>query len=171
MIGSPKVYGIEGRQNKQRMLHMTKKTLHWKNIVQLAAGVRLGKMALIVAGIWAGMSSPAWATGTGLYEMHTDGTVWQYQAGEPCKGGVCAGRLQIRGAGNTYAIAAGGGTSLLALVDNDFNFFVYNGKPCVGGNCPGWNQIGTYNTYTGWACPGFYLSKRAFCVGKQRGRL
>ncbi|MGC9951912.1 MAG: hypothetical protein ABSF64_36675 [Bryobacteraceae bacterium] len=133
---------------------MTKKSLPWKKIVQLAAGVSFRKMVLIVAGISAGMSSPAWATGTGLYEMHTDGTVWQYQGGEPCKEGVCSGWLQIRGAGNTYSIAGGGGTGYLALMDNDVNYFVYNGEPCVGDYCPGWNQIGAY-PLSGWACPGF----------------
>jgi len=133
---------------------MTKKT-HWMNIVRLTAGVQ--KLVLIAAGISAAMSSPAWATGTGLYQMHTDGTVWQYQAGEPCKAGVCAGWLQIRGAGNTYSIAAGGGNSFLALMDNNTNYFVYNGEPCVGDYCPGWNQIGA-DTYSGWSCPGFTFS-------------
>jgi hypothetical protein len=124
---------------------MTKKISQWQRIAMLAAGIS------------ASMVSVAWSGTAPLYEMHWDGSIWQY-TGVPCNGGSCPGWQELDRNSATVQIAAGGG-QLYQLHDGwsgvagdspwDNSIWMFTGQPCNASSCPGWVQIGE----TGWTPP------------------
>src|ERR1035438_10838148 len=86
------------------------------------------RIALLAAGISASMVSVAWG-GTGLYQLHTDGSIWQY-TGVPCNGTVCSGWVELDNNPSANMIAAGGGQ--LYQLHNDGSVWQYTGPTCSG---------------------------------------
>jgi hypothetical protein len=89
----------------RRNLLMTTKISQWQRI------------ALLTAGISASMASVSWAGNPfGLYQLHSDGTVWQYLQ-QPCQENVCNGWQQIlNGSSGAVQLVGGGPGELFALL-------------------------------------------------------
>jgi hypothetical protein len=52
------------------------------------------RIALLAAALSASMVSTAWGGVPGLYQVHLDGSIWQY-TGEPCAGSSCLGWVEL----------------------------------------------------------------------------
>src|ERR1035438_2041412 len=66
------------------------------------------RIALLAAALSASMVSTAWGGVPGLYQVHLDGSIWQY-TGEPCEGSSFLGWVKLDNNPITAFIAAGGG--------------------------------------------------------------
>jgi hypothetical protein len=125
--------GWSGLAHNKENLSMTMKIWRWQRVALLAAGILVTTV------------SAAWGGTTPLYELHWDGTVWQY-TGVPCSEGYCPGWQELDNNGATAEIAAGGGqlyelhNSVAAGYDN--SIWMYTGQPCTPSGCRGWVQIG-----------------------------
>ena len=105
------------------------------------------KVALLAAGISASMVSEAWGGNVPLYQLHSDGTIWQ-STGVPCKGSNCPGWVQL--GVNAIQITAGAGQLYMLQTswDGDYQIFRFTGQACTpsssppDANCPGWALMG-----------------------------
>jgi hypothetical protein len=130
---------------KKENLFMTTKISQWR------------KIALLAAGISASMASVAWAGSPPLYELHSDGTIWQ-STGVPCNGNYCPGWVQL--GVNAVQIAAGGAGQLYMLANDpygDYQVYRFTGQTCTPSSsppdayCPGWALMGNYLNDTYWS--------------------
>ena len=116
------------------------------------------RIALLTAGISASMASVSWAGNPfGLYQLHSDGTVWQYLQ-QPCQGNVCNGWQQIlNGSSGAVQLVGGGPGELFALLfQNNEWIDGYTGPPCTNGDtCNGWAGPLNSGAWGGIAFAGF----------------
>ena len=96
------------------------------------------RIALLAAALSASVVSTAWGGVPGLYQVHLDGSIWQY-TGEPCEGSSCLGWVELDNNPITATIAAGAGK--LYQVHTDGTIWSYTGPACSGSSCPGWVKI------------------------------
>src|ERR1019366_2686538 len=122
------------RRPKVAALHATNK----ENLMMSTRVSQWQRIALLAAALSASMVSTAWGGVPGLYQVHLDGSIWQY-TGEPCEGSSCLGWVELDNNPITAFIAAGGGK--LYQVHTDGTIWSYTGPACSGSSCPGWVKI------------------------------
>src|ERR1022692_2739837 len=140
------------RRPKVAALHATNK----ENLMMSTRVSQWQRIALLAAALSASMVSTAWGGVPGLYQVHLDGSIWQY-TGEPCEGSSCLGWVELDNNPITATIAAGAGK--LYQVHTDGTIWSYTGPPCSGSSCPGWVKIERQsNHWSNWHGRGRSLS-------------
>ncbi len=86
----------------------------------------------------ANFRTTALGTKNPLYQLHSDGWIWQY-TGTPCSGNSCPGWQRLDNNSKTKAITASG--NQLYQLHNDGWIWQYTGTPCSGDSCPGWQRL------------------------------